>query len=394
MKKVWQWALGVVGVIAVAGVAVAGLLAWQGARTETPTAMAPAPVEPSRAEQILAGMTLEEKIGQMFVVSTADLATGTRGQDVETELDEVQQANLVRYAPGGVALFDGNIRSAAQLAQYVADLQTNSKYGLLIATDQEGGIVDRLARIGVTRFGNMATIGASGDVTQAYHVGATYGREMKALGLNVDFAPVADVNTNPRNPVIGVRAFGSDADVVSGMVAEEVKGLQANGVVATLKHFPGHGDTATDTHTGMAVVGNDLARLRLVELVPFRAGIVAGADLVLTAHIKLPNVDPSGLPATMSKVVVTDLLRGELGFSGVVITDALDMAAISDYYTPIEVVTNCVAAGVDILLMPKQYFVMHEAFVQLVRDGTISEERVEESALRIVELKLKYGVME
>lgn len=360
----------------------------------------PAP-QPSRAEQILAGMTLDEKIGQMFVVDTANLEYGTRGgntninaTDNSVVLSQNQTVNLVKFQPGGVVFFGGNIASKQQIQQYINDLQANSPRGLIIATDQEGGIVDRLSVAGITRYPNMADIGATGDPNQAGVVGTVYGQEMKVLGFNVNFAPVADVNTNPNNPVIGVRAFDSNPNLVASMVAAEVQGLQANGVGATLKHFPGHGDTATDTHTGMAVVESDAERLHSVELVPFKAGIEVGADLVLTAHIKLPNIDPSGLPATMSKIIITDLLRGELGFDGVVITDALDMAAISNYYSSAEVVANCVNAGVDILLMPKNYFEAHEAFLGLVQGGSISEERVNQSVLRILDLKLKLGIIE
>lgn len=334
------------------------------------------------------------------MVDTANLAVGQRGgstnlnaTDNAKTLTPDQKQNLAKYAPSGIVFFGGNIQNATQVKKYISDLQTNSKYGLFIATDQEGGIVDRLAAAGITRFGNMATIGATKDPSQAYNVGATYGKEMKALGFNIDFAPVADVNTNPKNPVIGVRAFGSDPNLVASMVSQEVKGLQDNGVSATLKHFPGHGDTSTDTHTGIAVVQNDLNRLRQVELVPFKAGITAGADLVLTAHIQLPKIDPSNLPATMSKTIVTDLLRTELGFTGVIITDALDMDAISAYYTPDQVVTNCVNAGIDILLMPKKYFDTYSAFVSLAKSHKITEDRINQSVLRILNLKLKLGVI-
>lgn len=325
----------------------------------------------TRAEEILGGMTLEEKVGQMFVVNTANL----------------------EYSAGGVILFAADVHSAAQVKTYNANVQANSKYGMLIGTDQEGGIVDRLQNAGVTRFGNMATIGATGDASKAYNVGVTYGKEMKALGFNVDFAPVADVNTNPNNPVIGVRSFGSDAGLVSKMVAAEVKGLQENGVAATLKHFPGHGDTSTDSHTGAVSVQSDLARLRAVELLPFKAGIDAGADMVLSAHIKLPNVDSSGLPATMSKKILTDILRGELEFDGVIITDSLGMGAISNYYSTEQVVMNCVSAGVDMMLMPVNYVAAHGALLKYVQDGKISEDRIDESVLRILNLKLKLGAL-
>jgi beta-N-acetylhexosaminidase len=260
-------------------------------------------------------------------------------------------------------------------------------------TDQEGGKIDRLSKIGVARFNGMSTIGATGDPQKAYEVGATFGQQMRELGFNVDLAPVADVNTNPNNPIIGPRSFGSDPHLVAKMVAQEVKGLQDNNISATLKHFPGHGDTSTDTHKTATILNKTLDELKTIELIPFEAGISAGADLVLAAHITLPQIDPTSLPATMSKIIITDLLRNDLGFKGVVITDALDMAAITNYYSDEEIILNCINAGIDLLLMPKDFSSAYDTLLKLINEDKISESRLDESVLRILELKEKRGLL-
>jgi beta-N-acetylhexosaminidase len=380
------------------GLALAAGLAWKfdgkTAERENTANTPAAPPEQSRAEEIVAGMTLEEKIGQMFLVDTDALGTGYRQAGIgktDTEIDKGQIGGLDKYRPGGVVMFGGNVESAEQITQYNADLQSSSKYPLFIAADQEGGIVSRLTAAGVAKTENMSEVASD---ERAYEIGKTFAIGMRGLGFNVDFAPVADVNTNPDNPVIGVRSFGSDASVVAGRAASEVKGLQENGVAATLKHFPGHGDTNTDSHTRLPTVAADIARLNTVELVPFRAGIAAGAKFVLTAHIRMPNVDASGVPATMSKVLLTDILRNKLGFKGIIITDALDMGAIQNHYTPKEIVRNCVGAGADILLMPKYFYRTYDAFTRLVEEGAIREDRIDESVLRIVQTKLDLGLME
>jgi beta-N-acetylhexosaminidase len=343
-------------------------------------------IPPDLIGAILDTMTVEEKVGQMFMVDTSALEAGVRGSDGQLGVSPAQADHLARYGPGGVIFFGGNVADAGQVSRYIADLQAASPIPLFVAVDQEGGDVERLGAAGVTSYPSMRAIGASGDPVLARGVGETLGREMSALGFTVDLAPVADVDTNPANPVIGDRSFGPDPALVAAMVAAEVDGLQPE-VSAALKHFPGHGDTATDSHTGLPIVGHDLDRLRAVELVPFKAGIDAGADFVLTAHIAMPAIDPSGAPATMSRTIVTDVLRGELGFEGIVITDSLGMGAV-DAMPIEELVRRCVDAGVDMLLMPTDFFAARDALVRLVESGRIGEERVDESVRRIVALKL------
>ena len=348
-------------------------------------------------DDILNSMTLEEKIGQMFIVDLDNLKNGKALNTAPTNIDANQIANLKKFNIGGVIFFRNNLKDKNILVKYIKNLQSNSKHPLFVSVDEEGGTVSRLGKpggYGVTYFPNMSEIGATGDVNKAYNVGKTLGSELKSLGFNVDFAPVADINTNPNNPVIGNRAFGNDSELVASMVVKEVEGMQSENVSSALKHFPGHGDTSTDTHTGLASITANKERLDKVELVPFKAGIAAGADFVLTAHISTPNVTGNNIPATMSKEILTDILRQELNFENIIITDALNMGAIANYYSTEEIVLNCVNAGVDIMLMPKEIEKAINYLLKLVNDGTISEERINDSVRRIVTIKQKRGLYE
>jgi beta-N-acetylhexosaminidase len=350
-----------------------------------------------KADEYIKHMTLDEKLGQMFYVDLESLETGFRsGKYFPTSISDAQIENLKKYKVGGVIYFAKNLTDKAALIQYNELLQANSKIPLFIGTDEEGGKISRLGdqgNLGVTRFPDMRTIGDTGDPKQAYNVGVTLGNEMKTLGFNMDFAPVADINTNEKNPIIGRRAFGATADAVSPMVASEVKGFQERNMSSVLKHFPGHGDTGTDTHTGSATVSANLDRLQNVEFKPFEAGIQAGADFVLTAHILLPNATTDNLPATMSKQIITDQLRDKLGFQGVIITDALDMDAISKNYTDDQIAFNCINAGVDILLMPKDFYGVFASLKKYVEDGVIGESRIDDSVKRIIATKFKRGLL-
>lgn len=356
----------------------------------------PKPV--SKVDKIINSMTLEEKIGQMFIVNLEELETGTIYKNYFPKtINSKQIENLKKYNVGGIIYFSGNLTTKEALIEYNKNLQLNSKYPLFISIDEEGGKVSRLGsrgNMGVTKFPPMRSIGDTKDTKQAYNVGVTLGSELKTLGFNLDFAPIADVNTNPNNPVIGDRSFGDNQNLVASMVSEEVKGMQEQNISATLKHFPGHGDTSTDTHTNRAVVNSDINRLKQVELVPFESGIKADVDFILTAHISLPNITGDYTPATMSKEVLTNILRKDLEFKGIIITDALDMDAISKYYTSEEIALNCINAGVDILLMPKNFEEMYSSLLKLVNDGKISEERINESLRRILDVKIERGLID
>ncbi|MBP5600902.1 MAG: hypothetical protein J6X48_11630 [Lachnospiraceae bacterium] len=340
-----------------------------------------------RCQEILDTMTLDEKIYQLFFV-TPKLLTG---EAEVTELTDLMKENLSQKPVGGIVLFKENIISMEQVKNLNSDIANNAKFGILISVDEEGGSVARLgnANIGFPTFQHMAEIGASGDVSKAYEVGASLAQSLKELNFNMDFAPVADVLTNPENKVVKKRTFGSDANLVSDMVAAEVKGFSDNDIICSLKHFPGHGNTEADSHKGMAVSNCDLDTLREREFIPFKAGIEAGAETVMVGHISLPNILDDDTPASLSPQIVTDLLRTELNFQGVIITDSMQMGAVADYYTPEEAAVKALLAGKDMLLMPTDLDRAFNGILTAVQNGEISEDRIDESVRRILMLKLK-----
>ncbi|RKD32255.1 beta-N-acetylhexosaminidase [Thermohalobacter berrensis] len=330
-------------------------------------------------------MSLEEKVGQMFMPSL-------RMWDNVTEVTDEIKETIKRYHLGGIILFAENIETAEQTSTLIKDLQEAADIPLLISADQEGGIVNRI-KFGTKFPGNMA-LGATNASKYAYKVGKSIGEELKALGINVNLAPVLDVNINPDNPVIGVRSFGEDPDLVSEMGVSYIKGLHDAGIAATAKHFPGHGDTDVDSHIGLPKVPHDIDRLKKVELKPFQNAIEAGVDMIMTAHVVLPAIDDTepSLPATLSHKVLTGLLREDMGFDGVIITDALEMKAIADNFGPEESVIRAVKAGTDIVLMPTNLDKAYNAVLDAVKTGEISEERINESVKRILKLKISRGI--
>ncbi|MCC8181715.1 MAG: glycoside hydrolase family 3 protein [Clostridiales bacterium] len=345
------------------------------------------------AHVLLDGMTLHEKICQLFIVTPEGL-TGISG--TATVGGTATEAALQDYPVGGLVYFAGNIITPEQCTSMIENTQSYSELGLFIAVDEEGGTVARIGRnsaMGTTSFPNMATVGTQGT-SAAYNVGFTIGSEITQFGFNLDFAPVADVNTNPDNPVIGNRAFSSDAEEAAELVASAVQGFRDGGILCCLKHFPGHGDTATDSHYGLAETTKTLDELRETEFLPFQAGIDAGAELVMVGHISTPNITGDSVPASLSSYMVTDILRGELGFDGLVVTDSLSMEAITDQYGSGEAAVLAVQAGVDLLLMPENLSSAVSALEKAVNDGTIAESRIDESVLRILSVKLEYGIID
>lgn len=339
------------------------------------------------ARRLVREMSLEEKAAQMLFV-------GFRGTEVPGQYLEL----IERQGLGGLILFTRNVESARQTRALTAAAQAaarRSRQGLplAISIDQEGGIVVRMSEdAGYTHMpGNMA-LGAAGDEDLTYRAARVMGAEMRAVGVNWDLAPVLDVNNNPLNPVIGVRSYGSSPEAVARHGAAAIRGLQECGVAACGKHFPGHGDTAVDSHLALPVIPHDRARLEQVEFVPFRAAIAAGVDSLMTAHVFFPALEPrEGLPATLSRNVLTGLLRQEMGFDGVICTDCLEMKAIADNYSAEQIALMAVEAGVDALLVSHTWDVqmgIYEALLRLVRAGRISEERIAESAYRVVRMKL------
>ena len=267
---------------------------------------------------------------------------------------------------------------------------------MFISVDEEGGIVSRLSHIpsmGVTKFENMADIGEKENYNRAYVVGSTIGKEIHELGFNLDFAPVADVITNPKNTEIGRRSFGSNPEVVAKMVKEVLRGLQENDVSATLKHFPGHGGSEANSHNEFSYTQQTLEGMRKTEFLPFIAGIKEDVDFIMISHISAPNVIGDNTPSSLSKTIITDLLRKELGYENIVTTDALNMKAISNYYSPKDASIMAINAGADVLLMTPDFQNVYDHLLECVKNGTISEERINESVERILKVKIKRNII-
>lgn len=348
-----------------------------------------APVE-RRAREILTGMTLQEQICQLFIV-TPEALNGVTGPVVAA--GKATQDALAQYPVGGLIYFTNNLVTPEQTIAMIQNSQMYSQLGLFITVDEEGGAVSRLGRnpaFAVTKFSPMGEIE---DDDEAFMAGETLGRELAAYGFNLDFAPIADVNTNPDNPVIGSRAFSSDGAIAAQRVAAAVRGFHSSGMLCVLKHFPGHGDTATDSHSGYAQTNKTWDELMQVEMLPFVSGMQAGANVVMVGHIAAPNVTGDQTPASLSYELVTNRLRGELGFTGVVCTDAMNMGAISQEYSAAEAAVKTIQAGVDIVLMPENLEQAIQGLLDGVAQGTVPKTRIEESVLRILKLKLESGMI-
>ncbi|MCA1318619.1 beta-N-acetylhexosaminidase [Bacillus tianshenii] len=329
-------------------------------------------------------MTLEEKVGQLFMA-------GFQGTEPSENITK-----LIRdYHIGGVIYFTRNVKNTKQVYELSRDLQKVAvdagKLPLFISIDQEGGMVARITE-GVTLSpGNMA-LGAAGDKDAAYRLSKIVGKELRALGVNMNFAPCVDVNNNPLNPVIGVRSYGEDPRVVAQYGVEAVKGLQAEHVSAVSKHFPGHGDTNVDSHLDLPVIAHDLDRLESLELVPFKETFAHDVDGVMVAHINFKSIEPDNVPSTLSKRIVSGLLREKLGYDGVAMTDCMEMNAIIEYYGIEEASVMAIEAGIDIVLIShtfeRQYKAI-EAVKKAVESGRLTLEQVDRSVARVLKLKEK-----
>ncbi|MCL2841082.1 MAG: glycoside hydrolase family 3 protein [Defluviitaleaceae bacterium] len=343
-------------------------------------------------EYWLSQMTLEEKIGQLFVLRLPWQATA-----ITTQTEQL----LTDIPVGGIILFGDNVQSIAQMQALTAQLQTMSPLPMFIAIDEEGGRVSRIGRLFGEPTPAAYEIGATNDTAYAREVGQDIGQRLTTLGINMNFAPIADVWSNPSNAVIGNRAFGRTADVASPMVAATVYGLHDEGIFAVVKHFPGHGDTYEDSHYMLAIHPHGLERFYQVEVLPFISGIEAGADGVMIAHISTPEIayhngllpwmEPwieSGLlPATFSDFWLQDILRDTLGFDGLIITDALEMRALTDHFTCGQIALGAFLAGADILLMPSNPREAFQALLQGYEEGLFTEERLDQSLRRILTAK-------
>lgn len=345
-----------------------------------------------QAQTLLESMTFHEKICQLFFLRPEALT----GQKKVTSAEDALRQALEAYPVGGLVYFGENIVTRQQVISMLENTRQYASFGIFLGVDEEGGTVARCGNnpnMGTTAFPPMMDIGDKGDTSAAYHTGLTIGSDLKELGFNLDFAPVADVVTNAKNTVIGRRAFGTDPMKTGEMVAEAVRGFQDSGVLSCLKHFPGHGNTTTDSHLEAAASGQTLEGLRTVEFLPFQSGINAGVPMVMVGHIALPEVTGSETPATFSYEIVTGLLREELGFTGICITDSLQMKAVSDTYTPGEAAVQALLAGSDMLLMPGDFYGAMEAVKEAVNRETLSVERIDESVLRILTEKIRREII-
>jgi len=349
------------------------------------------PDKTDKVQQIVDSMSLEEKVAQLFLVqpeAIVDIGTATAAGDA------TKQA-INKTPVGGFVYFSDNLQSEQQVQDMLRNVQKYSedRIGLpaFLSVDEEGGTVARVASTGrfdVTDVGDMAKIGASGDVQQARQAGETIGSYLSELGFNLDFAPDADVLTNPDNTVVKKRSFGNDPRVVSDMSLAVAQGLAQHQVYSVYKHFPGHGATAGDTHQGYAYTDKTLDELKQSELIPFENAIQNNAAFIMAAHISAPRVTGDDTPASLSKTMITDILRGQMGYDGIVVTDAMNMGAVTEQYTSAQAAVKALQAGADLVLMPEDFQEAYQGVLDAVKDGTLTEQRINESVTRIVKVKV------
>lgn len=342
-------------------------------------------------------LTLEEKVGQLFVIRPDSIDPDLTPQDIEknfasgvTSVSEKMIGEYEKFPAGGFVLFQKNIKNPQQVKAFNNQLHGLGKIRPLIFIDEEGGTVARLANtksFNLPKFQNMGELAEAKKEAGVYEAGRTIGTYLHSYDFDVDFAPVADVNTNPKNPIIGTRAFSTNPKDAGKMAMSFMAGLRGTGVEGCLKHYPGHGDTSTDTHKGYAETNKTWEELKECELLPFIEGIEGGAEMIMSAHIAAPNVDAQGLPATLSKILLTEKLRNELGYTGLIITDAMEMKAITSKYSDGEAAIMAIQAGADMILMPYDYREAYKAVLDAVKNGEIPESRINESIRRILKLK-------
>jgi len=360
------------------------------------------PITPptDEVEAQLQKMTLREKVGQLFYVRPECLDTTIHfnlPSSIDASSDDIKAIKLQavnatmlgvneKYPVGGIILYAHNIEDEAQLSAFVSQIRALNGSPLL-CIDEEGGRVARIANnenFEVEKFESMGAIGATGDAQNAYYCANTIGTYLHRYGFDIDFAPVADVNTNPENIIIGARAFSDDPQVAAPMVVNYLQGLKDAGITGCIKHFPGHGDTKADTHYGYAQSLKTWDEMQNCEMITFKAGIQWGTQLIMTAHIAAPNVTGSDIPATMSHVILQDKLRGELGYQNIIITDGIEMGAITQQYSSADAAVGTLQAGADIVLGPQNFVEAFDAVVKAVEDGRLTEQRIDQSVRRVL----------
>ena len=342
-------------------------------------------------DNIVNKMSLEEKVGQIFIVDFFSLSKKSKTTHLTPEIKKM----IEDYNIGGVIFFADNIVDETQLEIFMNELKNTTKIPLFISIDEEGGKVSRLSNnenIEMDKFEKASEIGKLNDENIAYLFGKKIGNELKKRKFNMNFAPVADVNSNPKNPVIGERAFGDNEEIVSIMISNVISGMQEEGVASVAKHFPGHGDTALDTHNESVYLNHDIDRLYSLEFKPFIKAIENDVMGIMMAHITLPNICKENVPASMSKEIITEILRKDLGYDNLIITDAFNMKAITNKYSSKEASIKAVNAGIDIILMPEDFVEAYNGIIESVRNNEINEKRIDESVKRVLKVKYKLGL--
>jgi len=346
-------------------------------------------------DERIASMSLEKRVAQLFFITPEALT----GYGQVTAAGNATRTSIEQYPVGGIIYFENNISTPEQVIEM---LENTKKYyeefsyvTPFLSIDEEGGRVARIAKngsFGVQAFSSMYEIGSTGDTEKAAEVGRTIGTYLNQYGFNMDFAPVADIRTNSENSVIGNRSFGSDTETVANMILAAQEGFSETGIISVVKHFPGHGNTAEDSHSGFAYTYKTLDELRECELVPFQKAIDNGAKVVMVGHISTPNIEKenedAGLPATLSKYMITTLLREEMGFDGIVITDAMNMGAIRTSYNSGTAAIKAIEAGCDMILFPVDFNQAYRDVLGAVSEGRLTEERINESVRRILMVKM------
>lgn len=332
-----------------------------------------------RVDNKLKEMTLDEKIGQLLIISF-------NGTSMSANLKN----DLIKYKPGGVILFANNFSNYNTSINLVKDIQSTGEVPLFISVDQEGGKVQRLTSItgkSVTIIPPMYSVGLVNDISLSYNIGVVIAEELRVFGINMDFAPVIDILTTDDSTIIGTRSFGTNPTLVSNMGLAVANGLESKGVVPVYKHFPGHGSTTTDSHYDLPVLTKTKEQLYQFDLIPFKNAIKNNAKVIMIGHLSIPNITGDKTPASLSKILITNILKNEIGYKGLVITDALNMGAISKNYTEKQIYEMAINAGVDILLMPKSAESAVNYIKQSIKEGIVKESQINESVRKILTLK-------
>lgn len=334
-------------------------------------------------------MPLEDKVAGLFIVTPESIT----GVNTAVKAGEGTKEALSRYAVGGIIYFAQNIKSEEQLTEMITNTVNWSKYPLLVSVEEEGGSVSRIAKssIDVEKADSPAQIGATGDPALAYAAGTTVGAYLKRLGFNLDLAPVADVASTDKHK-LGDRVYGSDTNAVAGFAVNMVNGLQDGGISACMKYFPGLGGETADARNGMVSTERTIEEFRATEFPVYQQGIDAGVDFIMVSHLCVPSIVGEKIPSSLSPAIVTDILRNELGYDGIIISDAMNITAITDYYAADEAAVLALRAGCDMILMPEDFELAYLGILNAVQEGTIAEERIDDALRRIYKIKLRDNI--